>query len=74
MLFKRSQKFVLKDDETGKYTFLYILGMMSFIFFQVMVNIGMNLGILPIAGIALPFISYGGSMIVSLMIGFALIP
>jgi len=74
MLFKGSQKFVLKDDETGKYTFLYILGMMSFIFFQVMVNIGMNLGILPIAGIALPFLSYGGSMIVSLMIGFALIP
>jgi rod shape determining protein RodA len=39
--------------------------------FQVFLNIGMNIGIAPITGITLPFVSYGGSsMIVSLaMIG-----
>ena len=31
------------------------------IFFQFTVNIGMNLGLLPVTGIALPFVSYGGS-------------
>lgn len=74
MLFKRATKFMEKDDDSGKYTFYYIVGIMSYIFFQVFVNVGMNLGMLPIAGIALPFISYGGSMIVTLMIGFALVP
>lgn len=74
ILFKRAHKFTQKEDESGRFMFLYTLGLMAFIFFQVFVNIGMNLGILPIAGIALPFISYGGSMLASLMIGFALIP
>jgi rod shape determining protein RodA len=31
------------------------------LFFQVVVNIGMNIGIMPVVGIPLPFISYGGS-------------
>lgn len=74
ILLRRAHKFVLKTDESGKFIFLYILGLVAFLFFQILVNVGMNLGVLPIAGIALPFISYGGSMIVSLMMGFALIP
>ena len=37
----------------------------SFIFLQFFVNIGMNIGILPIVGITLPFISYGGSSLLS---------
>ena len=40
-------------------------GVMVMIFFQSLVNIGMNLGILPIAGLSLPLLSYGGSFIVS---------
>lgn len=74
LLFKRTSTFISKEEEANKFSFLYLVGIISFIFFQVFINIGMNLGILPIAGIALPFISYGGSMLVSLMIGFALIP
>ena len=35
------------------------------IFFQFFVNIGMNIGILPIVGITLPFVSYGGSSLLS---------
>ncbi|MEI7497963.1 MAG: rod shape-determining protein RodA [Candidatus Falkowbacteria bacterium] len=40
---------------------LYILGVIGLIFVEMFVNIGMNIGILPVVGIALPFISYGGS-------------
>jgi len=51
-----------------KFSFLLILGVFSMILFQVFVNIGMNIGILPITGITLPLISYGGSsLIVTLM-------
>jgi len=40
----------------------------SIIFLQFFVNIGMNIGILPIVGITLPFVSYGGSSLLSNLI------
>ncbi len=39
------------------------------IFFQVLVNVGMVMGMLPVTGIPLPFISYGGASLVSLAAG-----
>ena len=42
-----------------KYT---IIGILSVIFYQQVQNIGMTIGLLPITGITLPFVSYGGSM------------
>lgn len=47
---------------------LISIGVAAMIFFQVVENIGMNIGILPVTGIPLPFLSYGGS---SLVITFA---
>lgn len=73
-LCKRMMKFYFLKTEEGKKNFLYIIGLTSYFVFQVVVNIGMNMGLLPVAGIALPFISYGGSSVLALMIGFALIP
>jgi cell division protein FtsW (lipid II flippase) len=49
------------------------MGLVFLLFIQTGVNIGMNVGLLPIAGIALPFISYGGSFFVALCIGFGLL-
>ena len=46
------------------FTSYLLLGICSVIFIQVFVNIGMNLGVLPVTGIGLPFVSYGGSSIV----------
>jgi len=43
----------------------FILGSMSLIFIEMFINIGMNLGILPVVGISLPFLSYGGSGTIS---------
>ena len=41
-------------------------GAASALIFQVTINIGMNLGVMPVIGLTLPFISYGGSSILSL--------
>ena len=43
------------------------VGIVVMFFFQILVNIGMTMGIMPVTGIPLPFISYGGS---SLMVNF----
>lgn len=45
-----------------------ISGFLAVIIFQQIQNIGMNVGVLPITGITLPFISYGGSSLLSYMI------
>jgi rod shape determining protein RodA len=51
---------------------LIVVGVTTMIFFQVVVNIGMNLRILPATGIPLPFISYGGSSLWTMLIGIGL--
>lgn len=48
-------------------------GMATLIFFQALVNIGMNLNVLPVSGLPLPFISYGGSGLTALMLGIGLV-
>ena len=48
-------------------------GVATLIFFQGAVNIGVNLNIVPVAGLPLPFISYGGSGLTSLMLGIGLV-
>ena len=60
--------YFLKDkkiEDTNKYIIAGILGMLLF---QQIQNIGMTIGILPITGITLPFISYGGSSLLSYML------
>ena len=49
------------------------IGVATLIFFQGAVNIGMNLNLLPVSGLPLPFISYGGSGLTALMIGVGLV-
>lgn len=49
------------------------IGVATLIFFQAAVNIGMNLNLLPVSGLPLPFISYGGSGLTALMLGIGLV-
>lgn len=72
-LVKKALKFYYQK-ESARGEFLYLIGFITYFVFQITVNIGMNLGILPVVGVALPFISYGGSLLMALMVGFALIP
>ncbi len=48
-------------------------GVAILIFFQAAVNIAVNLNLIPVTGIPLPFISYGGSGLISLMLGVGLV-
>jgi rod shape determining protein RodA len=48
-------------------------GVAVLIFFQGLINIGVNLNIVPVSGLPLPFISYGGSGLTSLMLGIGLV-
>ena len=57
-------------DRNGKYL---IFGLAIWIVFQSLLNIAVNIGLLPLTGITLPFISYGGSSMISLFIGAGLI-
>lgn len=52
---------------------LFIIGYATLILFHVLQNIGMTIQLLPITGIPLPFISYGGSSLWSLMCGIGVI-
>jgi rod shape determining protein RodA len=48
-----------------RFGFLLAAGLVTMIFFHIMVNVGMTIGIMPITGIPLPFMSYGGSAILT---------
>jgi rod shape determining protein RodA len=48
-------------------------GLASAILFQVFVNVGMGIGLLPVTGIPLPFISHGGASLISLAIGLGVV-
>lgn len=52
---------------------LICVGIASMLFFQILVNIGMCLGLLPVVGLALPFLSYGGSSIVSTFLAMGIV-
>lgn len=58
-------KIGINSDNQFKYI---ISGIIAMLIFQQVQNIGMNIGLLPITGITLPFISYGGSSLLSYMI------
>lgn len=64
---------VLTKSATNDFSAFLLLGILFLFTIQFVINVGMNLGLMPVTGIALPLVSYGGSaLIVSLiMIGIA---
>ncbi|MDO6813618.1 rod shape-determining protein RodA [Tenacibaculum soleae] len=51
----------LSEKQTNKFSRIYGYGIASIVFFHLVVNVGMVIGLLPTIGIPLPFFSYGGS-------------
>lgn len=58
------------EDPFGR---LIINGVMAMMLFHVFENVGMCIGVMPITGIPLPFISYGGTNLVANMAGIGLV-
>ncbi len=65
--------FVISLNSNDNFSRLLGAGLTMTFFTYVFVNIGMVSGLLPIVGVPLPLISYGGSSYISLMIGFGII-
>ena len=49
------------------------VGISSIIFWQAFINLGMIMGLMPVVGMPLPLISYGGSSVLSIMICIGLL-
>lgn len=49
------------------------IGLASMILFQLLINVGMVTGIMPVTGIPLPFVTYGGSSLISLLFGMGIL-
>lgn len=55
-----------------KFGALLVVGVLSYVFWHMFVNIGMVIGLLPIVGVPLPLLSYGGSSMLTTMLGLGL--
>jgi len=58
------------DNPFGTYLVTGVIGLFAFQIFQ---NIGMTIGLMPITGLALPFMSYGGSALLTNMIAMGIV-
>jgi rod shape determining protein RodA len=56
------------ERQRSSFSRIYAYGVASIIFFHVVINVGMTIGIVPSIGIPLPLISYGGSSLLSFTI------
>jgi len=56
-----------------RYGSLIVVGMSALILWQALINIGMVIGLLPVVGITLPFVSYGGSSLITLCLAIGMI-
>lgn len=59
---------MVAERQRSPFSRIYGYGVASVIFFHVMINVGMTIGLVPVIGIPLPFISYGGSSLLSFTI------
>ena len=56
-----------------KFGILLALGIMTTFFWHIFINLGMVMGLLPIVGVPLPFLSYGGSSLITSILGVAIL-
>lgn len=61
------------ERQRSRFSRIFAYGVCGVLFFHFLVNIGMTMGLMPIIGIPLPFISYGGSSLVSFSLMMAIL-
>jgi len=62
----------LMNRSGNRFGELIVAGIIGMMLFQVTVNIGMNIGIMPVTGITLPLLSYGGSSVIVTLMSFGI--
>jgi rod shape determining protein RodA len=60
-------------ESKDRFGAILAFGVVSMLFWHIFINIGMTLGMMPVVGIPLPLLSYGGSFLVSTLIGIGLL-
>jgi len=70
LLFRIVRAAAVQKDAFGR---TFAAGVVSMILFQIFINVGMTIGIMPVTGIPLPFISYGSSNLLTTLMAFGLL-
>ena len=70
ILWRILQTASMTTDPAGRYI---CVGIAGFLFFQTVVSVGMNVQLLPVTGLTLPFVSYGGSSLVTLFMAIGIV-
>jgi len=65
--------YLIARGAENRFVMLTATGLSAWIVFQAFVNIAVNVGLMPVTGITLPFISYGGSSLLSMMVAVGLL-
>ncbi|HEX8974542.1 MAG TPA: FtsW/RodA/SpoVE family cell cycle protein, partial [Patescibacteria group bacterium] len=63
----------IAKNAPDNFGFLVTVGIMLMLFIQFMVNVGMNMGVMPVTGIPLPLLSYGGSSLITVMAAIGIV-
>lgn len=64
---------LLRGRVVDIFPYVYTIGLFAILLTQLFVNAGMNMGLIPITGITLPFVSYGGSSILSISLSVGIL-
>jgi rod shape determining protein RodA len=63
----------IASQARDKFGSLLVIGVLTYLFLHTTINIGMVIGLLPIVGVPLPLLSYGGSSFLTTMLALGLI-
>jgi rod shape determining protein RodA len=63
----------IAQQARDRYGAVVAVGVAAIIFWQVVINVGMVTGLLPVSGVTLPMISYGGSSLLTVLLGIGLV-
>ena len=64
---------IIAINAPDNFSYLVVVGIMLMFFVQILENIGMNIGLMPVTGIPLPLLSYGGSSLITIMISIGIL-